>query len=208
MLLIELFTPRGALDESRRRHVAQRLVTAVMSAPDASGMEEAVQRGRALCHAVVHEPEAWSVGGAPVDPNDPPRYFVRVSLPARHLTDAMRADLVARITRVLAESDQDPDRPYREPAAWVHLIEVPDGNIGAFGRVLRLTDLMGMVLNGERATTDDGPDAATTGAGTEVDPVCGMHVTLTDEALTLEHDGITYAFCSGGCREVFAARIA
>jgi len=204
MMLIELFAPRGALDDSRRHHVAQRLVTDVMAAEDARGMEEAAARARTLCHAVVHEPDAWSVGGGPIDQ---PHYLVRVTLPARHLTDAMRAELVTRITRVLAENETDPDRPYREPTAWVYVIEVPDGNMGAFGRVLRLTDLMGLVLD-RGHTTRDGHDTAATAAGTSIDPICGMHVTLTDQTLTLEHDGTTYAFCSGGCREVFSARIA
>lgn len=42
--------------------------------------------------------------------------------------------------------------------------------------------------------------------GTAVDPVCGMTVALTDNAITLEHEGTTYAFCCAGCRDSFAAQ--
>jgi xanthine dehydrogenase accessory factor len=45
------------------------------------------------------------------------------------------------------------------------------------------------------------PDDAPTEA---VDPVCGMTVSLAS-AHTLEHDGVTYAFCCPGCRGRFQA---
>jgi len=41
------------------------------------------------------------------------------------------------------------------------------------------------------------PDAAT-------DPVCGMTVTIAPDALSLEREGVTYYFCSEGCRTSFA----
>lgn len=208
MLFIELFAPRGALDEPRRRELSQRLVTEVMSAPDAPvSMEEAVERSRALTRAVVREPDAWSVGGRPVDAEGAPCYLVRVSLPARHCTDAMRAELVTRVTNVLAEVDEDPRRAYREPVVWVHMIEVADGNMGAFGRVLRLADLMKIVLDDGHGPAEGGGVAEGSSAPSAVDPICGMDVALTGAPISLTHDGTTYVFCSGGCREVVAARL-
>ena len=38
-----------------------------------------------------------------------------------------------------------------------------------------------------------------------VDPVCGMTVSLVS-ALTLERDGVIYAFCGPGCRDRFEVR--
>ena len=35
------------------------------------------------------------------------------------------------------------------------------------------------------------------------DPVCGMTVAIEPDRLTLEHDGVTYYFCSAGCRRSF-----
>jgi phenylpyruvate tautomerase PptA (4-oxalocrotonate tautomerase family) len=62
-----------------------------------------------------------------------PIYVVRVTVTPGALTDERKADVIQRVTRVLAEVDNDPDRPYREPDAWVHLVEVPDGNWGRSG---------------------------------------------------------------------------
>lgn len=207
MLFIELFAPKGALSEARRRRLSGRLVTEVMDAPDApEALAGAIERGRALSQAVVHEPEAWSVGGREADPTDAPRYVVRVGVPAGHLTDGMRAELVSRVTRVLSEADEDPQRPHREPTVWVYLVEIPDGNMGAFGRVMRLADIMKMVVDPEPEPAGRGGPADEPAADTAVDPVCGMSVALTDTTITLERDGKTHAFCCGGCRDVFAAR--
>jgi xanthine dehydrogenase accessory factor len=39
--------------------------------------------------------------------------------------------------------------------------------------------------------------------GSSTDPVCGMTVAADGSARPLEHDGVTYYFCSGGCRRAF-----
>ena len=49
-------------------------------------------------------------------------------------------------------------------------------------------------------------DAATRAAPAEaVDPVCGMTVVAGKSSHPLEHEGITYYFCSAGCRREFEA---
>ncbi len=40
-------------------------------------------------------------------------------------------------------------------------------------------------------------------AATATDPVCGMAVEAGPGSLRLEHDGLTYYFCSAGCRQAF-----
>jgi xanthine dehydrogenase accessory factor len=40
---------------------------------------------------------------------------------------------------------------------------------------------------------------------TATDPVCGMTVTAGPGSYPLEHDGVTYYFCSAGCRQQFAS---
>lgn len=39
---------------------------------------------------------------------------------------------------------------------------------------------------------------------TAIDPMCGMTVTISPAALSLERDGVTYYFCGAGCRTAFA----
>jgi Cu+-exporting ATPase len=38
---------------------------------------------------------------------------------------------------------------------------------------------------------------------TAVDPVCGMTVDVTPDAITSQHAGHTYYFCSEGCKKRF-----
>lgn len=50
------------------------------------------------------------------------------------------------------------------------------------------------------------PAAATPARDSEaLDPVCGMMVAVADARSVAEHDGHTYYFCCGGCRERFLA---
>ena len=51
------------------------------------------------------------------------------------------------------------------------------------------------------------PDGAALPAdNVATDPVCGMSVTVETAKHTAEHDGRSFNFCSGGCREKFLAR--
>jgi xanthine dehydrogenase accessory factor len=45
--------------------------------------------------------------------------------------------------------------------------------------------------------------AASSGAAAAVDPVCGMPVAAGPAGRPLEHEGVTYYFCSAGCRGRF-----
>ena len=47
------------------------------------------------------------------------------------------------------------------------------------------------------------PRAARAAAAEAADPVCGMTVTADASGLPLQHDGVTYYFCSAGCRRAF-----
>jgi phenylpyruvate tautomerase PptA (4-oxalocrotonate tautomerase family) len=134
MPFVELFAPKGALDG--KDDVSKRLVTEVMKAEGAPDNEAA----RSISWLVVNEPDAWFAGGEALPDGDPPRYVVRVSVLAGAMDDAKRTDIVERVTRVLAEADDDPERLYRESVAWVQIIEVREGNWGSAGRVVRFED--------------------------------------------------------------------
>ncbi len=49
----------------------------------------------------------------------------------------------------------------------------------------------------------DMPAMASDPHGSHVDPVCGMRVSPETAAASLEHEGVTYYFCSAGCRTAF-----
>jgi len=50
-----------------------------------------------------------------------------------------------------------------------------------------------------------GAPAGRGGRAGSVDPVCGMTVPATAGGYPLDHDGVTYRFCSPGCRRAFEA---
>lgn len=203
MNLVELLAPRGSLRDDQRRRLGERLVTELISADGAP--PELIERARAVTWLVVHEPGLWTIGGRPLDATDGPRYLVRVTVPGGHLTDGMRAEMVARLTRVIAEVDDDPRRIYEEPTAWVHVIELPSGNIGAFGQVVSTADITRMVVTGEKPATATGGTGRVRAVDTVIDPICGMSVELTDGAITVAVDGTRHGFCSPGCRDIFVA---
>jgi xanthine dehydrogenase accessory factor len=57
-------------------------------------------------------------------------------------------------------------------------------------------------------TSRAGAEAATSAKAEPaeaIDPVCGMTVPANDTSRPLEHDGVTYYFCSPSCRQAFEA---
>ena len=142
MPFVEVFTTRGAVPGERRDAVGEHLVAEVMRAEGAPDTPAA----RSISWLVWQEVDGWWVGGQRSGPDDAPRFVVRVSVPAGSLDDAKRRDMVERVTRVLAASDEDPARLTRDPVAWVHINEIPEGNWGAMGRVVRFADIVDFVV--------------------------------------------------------------
>src|SRR2546425_9728913 len=142
MPFVEFFPPRGSVVPDRRDAIASQLVAEVMRAEGAPDTPMA----RSISWLTWQELEGWWVGGERVDPVAPPRYVVRVSVPAGSLDDPKRLDMVQRVTAVLAGTEDDPHRLEREPVAWVHINEIPEGNWGARGRVVRFADIAAYVV--------------------------------------------------------------
>jgi YHS domain-containing protein len=90
---------------------------------------------------------------------------------------------------------------------WVHVIGVPEGSCGALGQVMRSADIIKMVTKPYREASKSHVHTAKQAPGTAIDPICGMTVMQSDKAIVLEHQGTTYAFCSVGCRTVFAEQL-
>ena len=144
MPFVEVFTPRGAVSEARRNLLGERLVACVMQAEGAPDTPAA----RSISWLIWQEMDGWWVGGRRAAASAPARFVVRVAVPAGSLDDTKRRDMVERVTRVLAETDDDPARLTHEPVAWVHINEIPEGNWGAMGRVVRFGDIATFVVTG------------------------------------------------------------
>ncbi|WP_344289289.1 hypothetical protein [Streptomyces synnematoformans] len=206
MLLIEVFVPKGVLGEEERQALGRRLIDTLMVEDDSHAIE-VLEAQRTVTQVLVHEPAAWVLGQRPAaDPADPPRYLVRVTVPASWRKE-MSEYTVKIVTDVLAESERaggrDPGRLRREPHAVVLVEGVSEGSVGFGGRVMSSLDLTEFVSRTYRhgAAARPAPEPP---RGQLVDPVCGMAVDLDDAALTLVHEGVLYGFCHGMCRRSFA----
>jgi YHS domain-containing protein len=208
MMFLELFVPRGAFGPDELQRLAERLtmkqlLTHVDAIRDVVGASEASSANAGVVdfldsinHVVVHEIGTWIVGGRRRAPGAPPRYVARVFVPGPW-RKAMSAFLIASITRALCLADTDPERAYREPNVEVHVIGVPEGGYGVFGRVTGESALLELI---SQAKTEQ------PASGGLVDPVCGM--VATDMVDVLEHEGTVYGFCSPGCRRHFVDKLA
>ncbi|MCT2587818.1 hypothetical protein [Actinophytocola gossypii] len=195
MMFTEVFVPKGALREDERARLAERLTLRGLHGEEGAdpGVLDFLE---SITHVVVHEVDVWVAGGRRLGADEPPRYVVRVHVPGPW-RKSLSESIVEQVTRVLAESDPDPDRLRREPHAEVHVLGVPDGGYGAFGRVVGESSMGDLISQANSGTSEVPP-------GMALDPVCGATVPLDGpDAVTAERDGVTYAFCCPGCRRHF-----
>jgi phenylpyruvate tautomerase PptA (4-oxalocrotonate tautomerase family) len=90
----------------------------------------------------LHRPAAVYVAG---EPASAPRYRFVASVPEGQYDDERRAAIVAAVTEAVLDAedgahDRDPRR------VWVFATEIPEGNWGGGGRVMRLADIVGHVI--------------------------------------------------------------
>jgi YHS domain-containing protein len=207
MLLIEVFVPRGVLGEQERQALGQRLVDTLMVEEDSHAIE-VLDAQRTITQVLIHEPSTWVLGQRPAaDPSNPPRYLVRVSVPASWRKETS-GHFVRIVTDVLAETERaagrDPERVRRDPHVTVLVEGVSEGGIGVRGMVMGSMDLMEFVSRPYRDNAGSDSTLRKQLQGTLVDPVCGMRADLADSPPTLVHEGTMYAFCHGLCRRAFA----
>jgi len=129
MLFVEVFAPQGLVDPEQQSRISTMLVTELMRA---EGAVETVPVRSSSWTDVKY----WTVF-QPTDSRVPAHYVVRVSVPAASMTDEKRADIVARVTKVLADADAHRFRSHRMPTAWVQIQEVADAD----GRVVRFAEI-------------------------------------------------------------------
>lgn len=207
MMFIELFAPRGLLSAEQRDDLARRLVADFVSVEEAAGSPpEVLEAGRRMWQAVVHEPVAWTIGGRDVG-GDEPHYLVRVSV-LEAWREAMSAEIVPRVTRIVAATHDEPGRFTAEPLVWVEVVGIPEGGVGCFGRPMSSTDVVRRMTAPFRDAPDREERLAAAGPDHGVDPVCGMTVPLAHASITFDADDGTVVFCSEGCRDVYVEDLA
>lgn len=199
MMFIELLAPAGTFTATQREEIGTAFINEIMS--EEFGAGSLVDGIRSCCQVTVSEPGTWVVGGSAPDPA--PRYLVRVSVPGAWRKE-MSEMIIQAVTKVLAGYDEDPQRLFENPHAWVQVLGVPERSYGAYGKALTSTDITRLVTSGYRGSADSAAAAEQVPEGMGIDPVCGMTAALDEASITLEHAGTTYAFCSAQCRTVYA----
>jgi phenylpyruvate tautomerase PptA (4-oxalocrotonate tautomerase family) len=133
MPMLELTYPEGALDANARTSLVEELTATLLrweGAPD-------TQLFRDATWAYVNEQPAWAVNRAG-KPADSPTFHLAVTVPGGALSDRRKAGLVDETTRLILDAeggDRDAQR------VWVHIHEIPDGNWGAIGQIIRFEQL-------------------------------------------------------------------
>jgi phenylpyruvate tautomerase PptA (4-oxalocrotonate tautomerase family) len=143
MPLIDLTYPAGAFTADERTALVDELTTVLLRAERAPDTEFF----RSIAWVHVHELPRGCVlaAGRPVTE---PTFRVQVTIPQGALSDRRKGELVAEATRVVADAAALSD-PLR---VWVLINEVPDGNWGAGGQIVRFADLVGFAER-ERAAS-------------------------------------------------------
>jgi phenylpyruvate tautomerase PptA (4-oxalocrotonate tautomerase family) len=139
MPMIDITIPEGALAPHAERRLLDRLTDVLLQH---EGADPASPVARSLAWVFLHRPAAVYVAGRPATE---PRYRVVASVPEGQFDDDRRAAMVAEVTGAVLDAEGGA-RP-RDPArVWVFATEVQDGTWGAGGRIARLGDIVGMVL--------------------------------------------------------------
>ncbi|MBJ7348306.1 MAG: tautomerase family protein [Thermoleophilaceae bacterium] len=141
--MIDLTFPQGALTPDARATLVDELTTVLLRAERAPDNDFF----RSLTWVYVHELPAGDVlsAGRPVEK---PTFRVNVTVPQGALSERRKGELVAEATRVVSEA-----AGYTEADAmlvWVLIAEVPEGNWGAAGNVVRFE----MLREAAKATKD------------------------------------------------------
>jgi phenylpyruvate tautomerase PptA (4-oxalocrotonate tautomerase family) len=134
MPLIDLTYPAGTFTADARTALVDELTTVLLRAERAPDTEFF----RSIAWVHVHELPDGNVlaAGRPVTE---PTFRVQVTIPAGALSERRKAELVAEATRAVLQAagltEADALR------VWVLINEVPDGNWGAGGQIVRYADL-------------------------------------------------------------------
>jgi phenylpyruvate tautomerase PptA (4-oxalocrotonate tautomerase family) len=137
MPMIDALIPEGALKPEAETRLLKELTDILIAAegfdPDTN------QIAQNVTWLFLHRPAAVFVAGAK---SATPRYRIIPTVPEGQYTDEARKVLVRRVTEAIARAEGG---KFDEVAArvWVFPTEIPDGQWGGRGRIVRLPEIQG-----------------------------------------------------------------
>jgi phenylpyruvate tautomerase PptA (4-oxalocrotonate tautomerase family) len=139
MPMLDAYIPEGALPAEAEQRLISRLTDLLL---EHEGADPRNPAARSLAWVFVHRPAAVFVAG---EPASAPRYRFVASVPEGQYDDERRAAIVEDVTAAVLDAE-DGAHPRDAQRVWVFANEVPDGNWGGAGRVMRLGDIVGHVI--------------------------------------------------------------
>lgn len=205
MFLIEIAHPRGALTADDHAALAQTIIAGLVDTDDDAAIEgvaeETMRRARPMTHVAFRELVDWTNGDGPITTDVAPPIWVTATVPEAWRDDMAR-HTIGWIRRAIRRLDNDHGWQRTGGDLWINMVGVADGSIGLNGKPSTANDVVTYLTEDFREALSEGrievPD------GVLVDPMCGMYVRPGRGAITLEHDGETFAFCAPGCRDAYA----
>jgi len=139
MPMIEFTYPAGSIDEATREELIEELATTLLRAEGAPDTEFF----RSITWAYAHEVPAGAlaVGGRP---GGEPRFRIDFTVPEGALVEDRKATLVAESHAAVARAAGLGEAEMLHVWSLIH--EVPDGNWGAGGQVIRFAQLRDLAL--------------------------------------------------------------
>jgi phenylpyruvate tautomerase PptA (4-oxalocrotonate tautomerase family) len=139
MPMLDALIPEAALPAAAEQALIARLTDLLL---EHEGADPRNPAARSLAWVFLHRPAAVYTAGAPATT---PRYRFVASVPEGQYDDERRAAIVAAVTEAVLDAE-DGAYPRDPQRVWVFANEIPEGNWGGGGRVMRLADIVGHVI--------------------------------------------------------------
>jgi phenylpyruvate tautomerase PptA (4-oxalocrotonate tautomerase family) len=143
MPMIDALIPEGALTPEAETRLLKELTDILIAA---EGFDPSTnQAAQSVTWLFLHRPAAIFVAGAP---SLKPRYRIIPTVPEGQYNDESRQELVRKVTEAIARAEGNEFNEVA-PRVWVFPTEVPDGEWGGRGRIVRLPEIQA-TLAGEQ----------------------------------------------------------
>jgi phenylpyruvate tautomerase PptA (4-oxalocrotonate tautomerase family) len=137
MPIIDLTLAEGRFNKEQKAALAQQLTQCLLKCDVTRDNPKAKSINWCYIHELPAE-DVFVAGEAEARPH----YRIDISLMQGAMSDAVKKQVVADMTRVVLEMEGQKLNPLNASRVWVLLHEITEGNWGAGGQIYRLDDLM------------------------------------------------------------------